>query len=166
MDAAVGATGQVPQQPAVGVAEHGVALLGGLADPVDVLQDPLDLAGGEVGRGGQPGLLPDHVALALALELGGDAVGPGVLPDDGVVVGPSGALVPDDRGLALVGDAESGQVAAGQAGPVEGGLDDRGRALPDLHRVVLHPAGLREDLLVLQLVLALLVPSVVEDHET
>ena len=39
------------------------------------------------------------------------------------------------------------------------------RALPDLDRVVLDPAGLRQDLLVLELVAAHLVAAVVEDHE-
>ena len=40
------------------------------------------------------------------------------------------------------------------------------RALPDLDRVVLDPAGLRQDLLVLELVAAHLVAVVVEDHES
>ncbi len=57
--AAVDAAGQVPDHPGVGVAEDGVARLGGGPDPVDVLQDPLDLAAGEVGRRRQAGLAPD-----------------------------------------------------------------------------------------------------------
>ena len=58
--AAVGAAGEVPEQPGVGVAEDRVAALGRLADPVDVLEDPLDLAAGEVRRRRQPGLAPDR----------------------------------------------------------------------------------------------------------
>ena len=38
-------------------------------------------------------------------------VGAGVLPDDRVVQRPAGAAVPDERGLALVGDADGGEVA-------------------------------------------------------
>ena len=45
------------------------------------------------------------------------------------------------------------------------GPDHRLGALPDLDRVVLDPAGLRQDLLVLELVDALHVAGVVEDHE-
>ena len=90
--------------------------LGGLAHAVDVLQDPLDLAAGEVRRRRQPGLAPDDVAAPVALERGGDPVGAGVLPDDRVVVGPAGPPVPHDRGLALVGDAERGEVGGLQAG--------------------------------------------------
>ena len=139
--------------------------LGGLADPVDVLEDPLDLPAGEVRRRREAGLLPDDVALALPLERGRDPVGAGVLPDDGVVVGPAGPPVPHHRGLALVGDAAGREVGRRQALLAHGGAHDRDGALPDLHRVVLDPARLREDLLVLELVLALLVACVVEDHE-
>ena len=115
--------------------------------------------------GGQPGLPPDDVAAAVAVERLGDAVGAGVLPDDRVVVGPAGPPVPDHRGLALVGDAERGEVGAGQALAAQRGLDHRAGALPDLDGVVLDPAGLRHDLLVLELVPGDLVAAVVEDHE-
>ena len=99
-----------------------------------------------------------------ALQLGGDPVGPGVLPDDGVVVRAPRVLVPDQRGLALVGDAEAVQVRGGQALAVQRGLDHRGGPLPDLHRVVLDPAGLGQDLVVLELVAADFIAAVVEDH--
>ena len=81
--------------------------LGGLPDPVDVLQDPLDLAAGEVGGRRQPGLAPDHVAAAVAVQRGGDPVGAGVLPDDRVVERPAGLAVPHHGRLALVGDARA-----------------------------------------------------------
>ena len=158
--------GHVPQQPAVGVAEDRVALVGRRTDPVDVVEDPLDLAAGEVGRRRQARLLPNGVAVTVALEGAGDAVGAGVLPDDGVVVRPAGVPVPHDGGLALVGDAQGGEVGGLQGRLVQRALHDRGRALPDLDRVVLDPARLRQDLLVLELVLGHLVAVVVEDHET
>ena len=60
--------------------------------------------------GRQAGLAPDHVAALVPVQRAGDAVGAGVLPDDRVVVGPAGLAVPDHRGLALIGDAERGQV--------------------------------------------------------
>ena len=55
------------------------------AHAVDVVQDPLDLAAGEVRGRRQAGALADDVALAVAVEGRGDAVGAGVLPDDRVV---------------------------------------------------------------------------------
>ena len=162
---AVRAAGEVPDDPGVDGAEERVAAVGRLAQPVDVVEHPLELAAGEVRGRDQAGPLPDHVAAAVGVERLDDRVGPGVLPDDRVGVGAAGVPVPDDGGLALVGDADAvdvggGQVQAGQAGP-----DDRLGPLPDLQRVVLDPAGPRQDLLVLELVAADLVAVVVEHHE-
>ena len=133
--------------------------------PSTLLQQPLQLAAGEVGGRGQPGLAPDDLAAAVGVQGGGDAVGAGVLPDDGVVPRTAGMPVPDDRRLALVGDADGVQVGGAEAGAGEGGPDDGLGALPDLQRVVLDPPGAGEDLLVLELVLANRPAGVVEDHE-
>ncbi len=158
--------GEVPQQPAVHGAEDGLAPFGRGADPVDVVENPRDLARGEVGRRWQAGPAPDHLAAAVALQRGHDPVGAGVLPDDRVVVWPAGARVPHDRGLALVGDAERGQVRGAEAGVGQGRRDDGGRALPDLHRVVLDPARARQDLGVFELAAGDLAAIMIENHET
>ena len=86
-------------------------------------------------------------ALQPIAEVGGAAV----LPDDRVVDGLAGLAIPDDRGLALVGDADGGDVARPELRPAQrlGGDGDLRR--PDLLRVVLDPAGLRKDLLELLL---------------
>ncbi len=147
--AAVGPAGQVPQQPAVDGAEQRVARLGGRPGAVDVLQDPLQLAAGEVGGRRQPGPLPDQLAAPVPVQRGGDRVGAGVLPDDRVAVGLAGPPVPHHRGLALVGDADRGQVTGPQPGPAQAGFDDLAGARPDLRRVMLHPARPGHDLVVL-----------------
>ncbi|CCH68579.1 hypothetical protein BN10_1070019 [Phycicoccus elongatus Lp2] len=165
VDTAVGTAREVPDHPGVGCAEKGVAALGGLTQPVDVLEQPLQLATGEVGGRGEPGLVPNGVAVAVPLQRAGDGVRAGVLPDDGVVEGAAGAGVPHDGRLALVGDADGGQVDRLKAGGGQGRADDGLGALPDLQGVVLHPAGARQDLLVLELVTTHLAPVVVEDHE-
>src|SRR5947199_377495 len=67
--------------------------------------------------------------------------------------------------LALVGDAQRRQVVRREFVVAHRGAHDGDRPLPDLDRVVLDPAGPRQDLLVLQLVPADLVPAVVENHE-
>ena len=162
---AVDPAGEVPDQPGVGVSEDRVAALCRRAHAVHVVEDPLDLAAGEVGGRWQARLATDHLAVALPLQRAGDPVGARVLPDDRVVVRPAGAPVPDHRRLALVGDAQRGEVADGAAVPVHRGLDHRRGAFPDLDRVVLDPAGTRQDLFVLELVLAHLVAAVIEDHE-
>ncbi len=59
--------------------------------------------------------------------------------------------VPDDGGLALVGDADGRQVGRKQSPLRQRFGDDRLRATPNLLGVVLHPSLLRIDLLVLLL---------------
>jgi len=84
------------------------------AQPAVVLQQPLELPRGEVRRGRQADLAPDHLAAAALLQRRGDPVGPGVLPHDRVAVRPPGAPVPHQRGLPLVGQAQGGQVGGAQ----------------------------------------------------
>lgn len=100
----------------------------------------------------QAGLAAEAVLADVAPELLAQGVGAGVLPDDGVVDGLTGVLVPEQRRLALVGDADGLDVVAGDAGLGDGSGDDLLDVRPDLVRVVLDPARLREDLLVLLLV--------------
>jgi hypothetical protein len=73
--------------------------------------------------------------------------------------------VPHDGRLALVRHADRVEVAGAQARAGQGRTDDGLGALPDLQRVVLDPAGLGQDLLVLELVLTHLAPGMVENHE-
>jgi len=69
-----------------------------------------------------------------------------VLPHDGVVDGLAGAAVPHHGGLALVGDADGADVAAGQAGRRQRLARGGELRVPDLARVVLDPTGLGVDL--------------------
>ncbi len=69
-----------------------------------------------------------------------------VLPDDGVVDGLTGLTIPDDCRLALIGDSDSGDVCAVDVHLGHGLGRDTGLTRPDLVRIVLDPAALREDL--------------------
>src|SRR5699024_10253377 len=110
--AAVGAAGGVPDHPRVHVAEEDLTAFGALPQTVHIVQQPADLGAGEVRRQRQTGLAVVAVLPALA---GGEVVhqvdGAGVLPDDRVVDGFAGVLVPQHRRLPLVGDAAGGDVA-------------------------------------------------------
>ena len=150
MDTTVDATGQVPDHPGVHVAEDQLAGLGGLAGALDVVEDPLDLGTGEVGRQRQADALLVLVLVA-ATEFLDDLVGAGVLPDDRVVDRLTGLAVPHQSGLALVGDTDGLDVLLVQAGLRQRLGHDLADRVPDLHGVVLNPAGAREDLLVLLL---------------
>src|SRR5207245_2614007 len=106
-----------------------------------------------------------RVLETLVDQLLADLAGPGVLPDDRVEDRLAGRLLPDDRGLALVGDADRGQVRGADAALLERALRHSLGLLPDLHGVVLHQARRRIDLLVLGVVRAHHRPLVAEDHE-
>ena len=94
--------GQIPQQPRIGRTKDRVTAFGRCTHPVDILQDPLQLAAGEVRRRRQACLTADHFAAAVTLQCRGDAVGAGVLPDDRVVIRSAGALIPYQRRLSLI----------------------------------------------------------------
>ncbi len=165
MSAAVGPAGQVPDDPGVDVAEEQLAGFGARAGPLDVVQDPLDLGAREVGRQRQTHLGAEAVLTAVLSQGVADLVGAGVLPDDGVVDRLAGGLLPDDGGLPLVGHADGGDVRGACPGLLQAALDHVLRAGPDLHRIVLDPAGLGVNLFMLFLVDGDDLAAVVEDHE-
>ena len=164
VDPAVRAAGDVPQHPHVRSAEQRVTAFGIGANAGDVLENPLQLAAGEVGGRREPGFASNHLPPFVVVQRGGDLVGAGVLPDDRVVIRLTRLAVPDDRGLALVGDAQRRDVGGFQTDVVQRRGHHGLGVTPDLGRVVLDPAGARQDLLVLELVAPDLQTVVVEDH--
>ena len=120
--AAVGAAGQVPQQPAVDGAEQRLAGLGRRADAVDVGQDPLPACRRRSRWPAAVRSAPGSGRRARRRSSVADELGrPGVLPDDGVGVRLAGLPVPHDGGLPLVGDADGGEI---------GGAPGRARSRP------------------------------------
>ena len=101
---------------------------------------------------GRPGLAAEAVLADVAAELPAERVGAGVLPDEGVVDGLAGVPVPQQGGLALVGDADRLDVGGGDTRLDDRAGDDLLDIGPDLGGVVFDPARLGEDLLVLLLV--------------
>ena len=98
------AAGQVPEQQAVDGPRGKLAGLGAVAGAGDVVEQPGDLGGREVGIEHQAGAFGDPaaaVAVPLA-EWGGAAV----LPDQGRADRLAGLAVPDDGCLALVGQPD------------------------------------------------------------
>ena len=141
-----GPAGELPQQPAVHRAEQNFALLGPGLCALHMVEDPADLGGGKIGVRQQTGGLPDVVGQALGHQTVHDGRGAAALPDDGVVDGHSGGLVPQDGGLALVRDADGGKVRSADVA-LGDDLHHHGvLAGPDLHGVVLHPALFRVEL--------------------
>src|ERR1039458_1046335 len=72
-----------------------------------------------------------------------------ILPHNRVVNRFTALAVPDDRGLALVRNSNRRQIRGLQRGSLHGVVNHILRATPNLLRIVLDPAWLRIDLLVL-----------------
>jgi hypothetical protein len=73
-------------------------------------------------------------------QLGAEGGGAAVLPDDGAAERAAGVAVPDEGGLALVGDADGEDVLRRDAAALDGALADRGGGRPEIVGVVLDPA--------------------------
>ena len=160
------AAAQVPDKPRVDVAEDRLTSTSGSPRAVDTLEDPLNLPAGKISRGRQSRFPANDFAGAGLFQLPHDAVGARVLPDNGVVERFTGFGIPDHGGFALVGDADRRKVLRGEIAMGKRGLDCLACALVNVHRIMFHPPGLRQNLRVLQLMTRHLSPGVIENHKT
>ncbi len=137
---------ELPRDPGVDRAECELAALGARARARDRVEQPGELGGGEVGVDHEPGLRAHRFGGAVGPQPVARIGGAPVLPDDRVGERRAGRALPEHRRLALVGDADRRDVTRGDTGVGERFLRDRELRAPDLLRIVLDPAGLREDL--------------------
>ncbi len=143
--------GQVPDEPRIDRAEQGVAGLRRLARAGDVGEQPVQLEAGEIARQRQAGLGAQAILAAVGREARHQVVDPRVLPDECVAERFAGTPIPQKRGLALVRDADRGEVARAQSLRGERLLHDALGVAPDLERIVFDEAGRRVDLSMLAL---------------
>src|SRR5579859_6566654 len=101
---------QPPDEIGVHVAEEQLAAIRPVAQAGDVVEHPLDFSAGEVGVNHQAGLFANPRLPALCLEIVTDTGGAAVLPDDGVHHRAACLALPDDSSLALVGNADGGDI--------------------------------------------------------
>ena len=146
-----GAAGQVPDEPGVDGTEEEFAFVSKFLGFRDVVEEPADLGGGEVGVNDEAGLLFDGLEVSLRLQFLGVVRGTAALPDDGVVNGTAGRFVPKDGGLALVGDTDGGDVGGIDLAFAEDGGDALEFVHEDVFRTMFYPACMRIDLLELSL---------------
>jgi hypothetical protein len=73
------------------------------------------------------------------------------LPDDGVINRVSGVAIPNDRGLALIGDADRSHIVWSRAGAGQCLKSDRNLGGSDLLGIMLDPSGLGKNLIELAL---------------
>ena len=153
---------QMPGQEAVHRAEAQLALLRALAQ-VQRIQQPRQLRPAEVGVRHKARLFPDGFAMPLAHQLLHIGRGAAALPHDGVVHAAARVLLPQQGGLALVGDADGRDVAHVHLAHLHGLLQGFHLGAEDVVRVVLHPAGLGIALLKLDRVRGKRAPRLVKD---
>ena len=140
------AAGELPGEPGIDGAEGEFAALRPQPRIRDVTQYPRQLGRREVRidhESRHRAHAPGESRCAQALALGGGAA---VLPDDRVVHGDSRHTVPDDRGFALIGDADCADRVRPDARLFQRLACARELGAPDFLRIVLDPAGLRVDL--------------------
>ena len=138
------AAGELPDEPGLDRAEGDLAALRFLTDAVHILKDPADLGAGEIGVDEEAGAALEELFQALCLQFLTVIRGAAVLPDDGAVNGVAGLPVPHDDGLALVRDADCGNVLGRGFRLRKRFARDGIHRKPDLFRVMLDPAGFRE----------------------
>ena len=124
-----GSAGELPDEPRVDRPEGQVAR--GLAE------DPLELRRREVRVGDEPRPVADEIGGELLAPLGRAPV----LPDDGAVGRLAARPIPDDRRLALVRDADRGEIGRRRARVFQRLARGRKHGLPELVRVLLDPPG-------------------------
>ena len=135
---------EFPDQPGIDRTEDELALLCSLLCTLDMVEDPADLRAGEIRIDRQARLVANLIHEPLGLERLGDRCGLAGLPDDGVVDRTARLLVPDHGRLALVRDADAGDVARDETGLLESFLHDSDHRAPDFLSVMLDPARFRE----------------------
>ena len=134
------AAGQLPDQPGIHGAEEQVAPLCLFPGTFHIVENPLNLAGREVGIGNQTRDGTDVIAMTILHHTVDDVCGTAALPDDGIVNGTAGALIPNHGGFTLVGDADAGDFGGFDTGLGNDLHHHRELGGVDLLRVVLHPA--------------------------
>ncbi len=133
---------KVPHQPAVHRAEGEFAALCPFARTRNLIEQPGQLGRRKIRVDHQAGFFPHKRFGAVGLQFCAGVRRAPVLPDDGRVHGLPRSAFPQQGRLALVGDAEGGDVVRLQAGPGEGFPRHGQLVAPDVQGVMLDPAGL------------------------
>ena len=138
------AAGQPPEQVSVDRAEGELAARRLIGSAGHVLQQPCELGAGEIWIENKPGLGRECRLMAVRFQLRAQIGGATVLPDDGAMQRAAGRPLPQQRGLALIGDADRGDVARGRIGLAQGSAAGGKRRRPEILGIVLDLAVSRK----------------------
>ena len=140
------AAGQIPQQPGVDCAKKQFALFRSLAGSGHMVQNPFQLGRGEIRIRDQAGFLRQFLIESILIDLLDAVRGAAALPDDRVIDRLACIFFPHDGGLALIRDTDRRDLIDPDAGLRHRFRRDRQLRCPDIVRIMLHIAGLRENL--------------------
>lgn len=104
------ASGQAPDEPRVYRPEHELPLIGTVACPRYMIENPFDFRSTEIGIDNQACLLANHIGETLIFQLVAITRRAAILPHNRIVYRFLGIQVPNDCRLALVCDADTGDV--------------------------------------------------------
>ena len=134
------AAGELPHQPGVDRSAEQLAGFRACLRAGNLIEDPAHLGRGEVGVDHQTGALAYQRLEPARPQLLADLRARAALPHHRGVDRSAGRAFPHDRGLSLVRDADSGDVARADAGRRERLAPDGDSRREDLVRVVLDVA--------------------------
>ncbi len=138
------AAGEFPDEPGLDRAECDLAALRFLPDALHIFKDPAHLGAGEIRVDQKSRAALEEFLQTFRFQFLAVSRGAAVLPDDGTVNGIAGLSVPHDDGLTLVRNTDRRDVF-GSGFCLLKRLARHGiHGKPDLFRVMLDPAGLRE----------------------
>ena len=133
---------QVPGEEAVDRAEAELAVRRALARAGNGIQHPLQLRSGEIRIRNQAGLVAQHVAQAVVLQPLHQRRGAAALPHDRIAEGLAGRALPEQRGFALIGDADGRNIVYVDPRFFHRELQRVQLTVQNVLRTMLHPAGL------------------------
>ena len=140
------ARGQVPDEPAVDRAEGELAAARAIAGARHVVEQPGELGSREIGVQHEARALADLDRMPGRAQGVAAIGGAPILPDDRIGDRPAGGAIPQHGCLALIRDAERGDVGDAKAGGRDRIVQHARLRRPDFRGVVLDPARLRVDL--------------------
>ena len=138
------AAGQAPQEEGVDGAGAEFAGLGTPPRALHPIEDPGEFRRREIRIEEKPGPRGDGGFGSRLAKVGAGIGGPPILPDDRAMHRLAGLAVPDDDGLALVGDAERRDIGRPDPGLANRGATGGDDGAPDFLGIMLDPAGLRK----------------------
>ena len=136
---------EVPDEVGFDGAEQELPFLRALAGEGNVVEQPFCLGRRKIGVRAQPRPRIDHLPVR-ARKLFAESGRAAALPYDRVVDGLTRKFVPEEHRLALVGDAERGDLFRGNAARAHCRAESAELRGEQVARVVLHPAGAGIDL--------------------